>query len=105
MPGSPEQMRATRSPRGGKADGPGGAGALLAEVVGIDDLIAHQVGDEVEVTVTLPAGRECGVSGAICTKGENRRQLDQHATATVAGPRWRAARRGDGALRAGAVGA
>ena len=73
-------------PRGGKADGPGGAGALLAEVVGIDDLIAHQVGDEVEVTVTLPAGRECGVSGAICTKGENRRQLTNAPTATVAGP-------------------
>ena len=39
-----------------------------------------------EVTVTLPAGRECGVSGAICTKGENRRQLTNAPTATVAGP-------------------
>ena len=41
---------------------------------------------EGEVTVTLPAGRECGVSGAICTKGENRRQLTNTPTATVAGP-------------------
>ena len=39
-----------------------------------------------EVTVTLPAGRECSVSGAICTKGENRRQLTNAPTATVAGP-------------------
>ena len=41
---------------------------------------------EGDVTVTLPAGRECGVSGAICTKGENRRQLTNTPTATVAGP-------------------
>ena len=39
-----------------------------------------------EVTVTLPAGRECGISGAICTKGENRRQLTNTPAATVAGP-------------------
>ena len=38
------------------------------------------------VTVTLPAGRECSVSGAICTKGENRRQLTNAPAATVAGP-------------------
>ena len=41
---------------------------------------------EDEVTVTLPAGRECGVSGAICTKGETRRPLTNAPTATVAGP-------------------
>ena len=41
---------------------------------------------EGDVTVTLPAGRECSVSGAICTKGENRRQLTNAPTATVAGP-------------------
>ncbi len=39
-----------------------------------------------DVTVTLPAGRECGVSGAICTKGENRRQLTNTPAVTVAGP-------------------
>ena len=39
-----------------------------------------------DVTITLPAGRECGVSGAICTKGENRRQLTNSPSATVAGP-------------------
>ena len=38
------------------------------------------------VTISLPAGRACGVSGAICTKGENRRQLTNTPTATVAGP-------------------
>ena len=38
------------------------------------------------VTITLPAGRECGVSGAICTKGKNRRKLTNTITATVAGP-------------------
>ena len=41
---------------------------------------------EGDVTVTLPAGRECSVSGAICTKGENRRQLTNTPTATVAAP-------------------
>ena len=41
---------------------------------------------EGDVTVTLPAGRECGISGAICTKGENRRQLTNTPMATVAGP-------------------
>ena len=37
-----------------------------------------------DVTITLPAGRECEVSGAICTKGENRRQLTNTPAATVA---------------------
>ena len=39
-----------------------------------------------DVTIELPAGRECGVSGAICTKGENRRQLTNSPSATVARP-------------------
>ena len=39
-----------------------------------------------DVTITLPAGRECGVSGAICTKGENRRQLTNSPSPTVRGP-------------------
>ena len=39
-----------------------------------------------DVAISLPAGRECTVSGAICTKGENRRQLTNTPTATVAGP-------------------
>ena len=38
------------------------------------------------VTITLPAGRACGVSGAICTKGEPRRPLTNSPSATVAGP-------------------
>ena len=39
-----------------------------------------------DVTITLPAGRDCAVSGAICTKGENRRTLTNSPSATVAGP-------------------
>ena len=39
-----------------------------------------------DVTITLPAGRACGVSGAICTKGENRRPLTNSPSATVAAP-------------------
>ena len=39
-----------------------------------------------DVTIALPAGRECQLSGAICTRGENRRQLANTPTATVAGP-------------------
>ncbi len=38
------------------------------------------------MTITLLAGRACAVSGAICTRGENRRQLTNTPTATVAGP-------------------
>ncbi len=38
------------------------------------------------VSIELPAGRACGVSGAICTKGENRRQLTNSLSATVKGP-------------------
>ena len=38
------------------------------------------------VTITLPAGRECGVSGAICTKSEPRRQLTNSPSARVRGP-------------------
>ena len=37
-------------------------------------------------STTLPAGRECGVSGAICTKGDDRRQLTNSPSATVTGP-------------------
>ena len=39
-----------------------------------------------DLTITLPAGRDCATSGAICTKGENRRQLTNSPSATVAGP-------------------
>ena len=39
-----------------------------------------------DVTITLQAGRECAVSGAICMKGKNRRKLTNTITATVAGP-------------------
>ncbi len=39
-----------------------------------------------DVTITLPAGRACAVSGAICTRGENSRRLSNSPSATVAGP-------------------
>ena len=43
--------------------------------------------DSVEdLTIALAAGRECGVSGAICTRSEPRRQLANAVTATVSGP-------------------
>ena len=41
---------------------------------------------EGDVTITLEAGRDCATSGAICTKGENRRRLTNSLSATVAGP-------------------
>ncbi len=39
-----------------------------------------------EVAISLPAGRECTVSGAICTWGPPRKQLTNTPAATVAGP-------------------
>ncbi len=39
-----------------------------------------------DVTITLPAGRACSVSGAICTKGENRHKLTNAPSARVRGP-------------------
>ena len=39
-----------------------------------------------EVAISLPAGRECSVSGAICTWGPPRKQLTNAPAATVAGP-------------------
>ena len=38
------------------------------------------------VAITLPAGRECSVSGAICTWGPPRKQLINTPMATVVGP-------------------
>ena len=39
-----------------------------------------------EVAISLPADRECSVSGAICTWGPPRKQLTNTPSATVAGP-------------------
>ena len=39
-----------------------------------------------DVTIRLEAGRDCATSGAICTKGENRRRLTNSPSATVKGP-------------------
>ena len=38
------------------------------------------------VAITLEEARECAESGAICTKGENRRKLTNTVSVTVAGP-------------------
>ena len=38
------------------------------------------------VTITLPGGRACGTTGAVCTQGENPRPLSNSPSATVAGP-------------------
>ena len=66
----------------------GGAVTGARRVDGRNDLweITVEPGSDEAMTIALPAGRECGVSGAICTWGENRRQLANTLTATVAGP-------------------
>ena len=63
-------------------------------------------GSDEAMTIALPGGRECAVSGAICTRDGNRRQLANTPAATVAGPAVEAGGRGaDGEFRAGAGGA
>ena len=47
-----------------------------------------------DVTITVPADRPCETSGAICTKGENRRRLTNSPSATVKGPGSEAAGEG-----------
>ncbi len=38
------------------------------------------------VTITLPGGRACGTAGAVCTRGDRPRPLDNSPSSTVAGP-------------------
>ena len=66
----------------------GGAVTGARRVDGRNDLweITVAPDSDPDVTITLPAGRACKVSGAICTRGENRRQLSNSPSATVAGP-------------------
>ena len=66
----------------------GGAVNGARRVDGRNDLweITVEPGSDEVMTIALPGGRECAVSGAICTRGENRRQLANTPTATVAGP-------------------
>ena len=42
-------------------------------------------GDEA-VTITLGGGRDCGTTGAVCTRGDNPTPLSNSPSATVAGP-------------------
>ena len=39
-----------------------------------------------DMSTELPAGRDCATSGAVCTKGENRRRLTNSPSAQVTGP-------------------
>ena len=66
----------------------GGAVTGVRRVDGRHDLWEITVAPDSNeaMTITLPAGRACAVSGAICTRGGDRRQLTNTPTATVAGP-------------------
>ncbi len=66
----------------------GGEVTAARRVGGRHDLwrITVEPDSDEDVAIALPGGRECAVSGAICTRGENRRQLANTPTATVAGP-------------------
>ena len=66
----------------------GGAVTKAKRVDGRDDLweVTVEPGSDEAMTIALPGGRPCAVSGAVCTRGENRRQLANTPTATVAGP-------------------
>ena len=66
----------------------GGRVTGVGRVDGRKDLfgISVEPDSDAEMTITLPAGRDCAVSGAICGRGENPRQLANTPTATVAGP-------------------
>ena len=66
----------------------GGEVTAARRVEGRHDLwrITVEPDSDPDVTITLPSARECAVSGAICTRGENRRQLSNSPSATVAGP-------------------
>ena len=39
-----------------------------------------------DVTITLPGNRDCGTTGAVCTRGDDPRPLSNSPSATVAGP-------------------
>ena len=66
----------------------GGEVTGARRVDGRNDLweITVEPGSDEAMTIALPGGRECAVSGAICTRSQPRRQLSNTPTATVAGP-------------------
>ena len=39
-----------------------------------------------DITITLPGNRNCGTTGAVCTRGDDPRPLSHSPSATVAGP-------------------
>ena len=69
------QVAGGRVTRGKRVDGRKDLFEITVEPDGVGD-----------VAMSLPAGRECSVSGAICTWGPPRKQLTNTPTATVAGP-------------------
>ncbi len=67
------------------------SGGAVTEVRGVDGRydrweITVAPDSDGDVAITLPAGRACEVSGAICTTGEHGRRLSNSPSATVAGP-------------------
>ena len=66
----------------------GGEVTRARRVEGRHDLwrITVEPDGEGDVTITLPAGRECGTAGAVCTRGDDPSPLTNSPLATVAGP-------------------
>ena len=66
----------------------GGAVTEARRVDGRRDL--YEIGVEPDgdgaVTITLPGGRECGTTGAVCTREDSPRPLGNSPSATVEGP-------------------
>ena len=66
----------------------GGGVTGVGRVDGRKDLfrITVEPDSDGDVTITLGAGRDCAVSGAICGRGENPQRLTNSPSATVKGP-------------------
>ena len=66
-------------------------GGTVTQAQRVDDrsdlfeITVEPASDE-DVTITLPAGSDCAVAGAICTEGEDPRKLYNSPAATVSGP-------------------
>ena len=66
----------------------GGAVTGARRVDGRNDLweITVEPSGAEHVTITLAGGRDCGTTGAVCTRGDTPRALTNSPSATVAGP-------------------
>ena len=79
------------SPESLREDALTATGGAVTRVQRVDDRsdlfeVTAEPGSDDDVTITLPAGVECDVPGAVCTQGEAPEQLYNSPTATVAGP-------------------